>query len=192
VTIEDADTGEHYHPSIHYIFADDDPILLTAASMRTLGVDETKLLSDYPSEDRQEGEEEGDEIRESPLPPPLPGVTERYLVVDVGPDGQSITDAQSLSTEWQVTSTSVRPAPSWDEEAGGDGLMLMVDGYEASQAGKRPGLPGELRLQEARALYGGDVLVGLENIIGEFEKDLETLKRVIGEAQPQREERRES
>src|ERR1700760_4366986 len=62
--IEDAATGEHYHPSIHYIFADDDPILLTAASMRALGVDETKLLSNPNNdliEDRQgDGVEDND------------------------------------------------------------------------------------------------------------------------------------
>ncbi|KAF2501263.1 hypothetical protein BU16DRAFT_613187 [Lophium mytilinum] len=189
--IEDAATGEHYHPSLHYLFADDDPILLTAASMRALGVDEAALLSDPQQPDSPD---DPDDIRESPLPPPLPGVTERYLVVDVGADGQAITDAQSLSTEWQVTETAVRAAPSWDEEAGGEGLMLVVGGVEVKQVGKRVGAPGEARLAEARGAVGGNVLAGLEKIVGQFDGELEVLRRVVGEKEVEREglERRES
>ncbi|KAF2815017.1 uncharacterized protein BDZ99DRAFT_566927 [Mytilinidion resinicola] len=203
--IEDAATGEHYHPSLHYLFADDDPILLTAASMRALGVDEAALLVDeaalladdphqHQHQRHEPVEDADDEMRESPLPPPLPGVTERYLVVDVGADGQAVADAQSLSAEWQVTQTAVRAAPSWDEEAGGEGLMLVVGGVEVKQAGKRAGGPGEARLAEARGATGGDVVAGLERIVGLFDGELGVLRRVVGETGVERPgaERRES
>ena len=42
--IEDTTSGEHYHPYTHYVFADDDPTIITAASMRGLGLDDTKYL----------------------------------------------------------------------------------------------------------------------------------------------------
>ena len=207
--IEDADTGEHYHPSVHYVFADDDPVLLTAASMRALGVDDAALIAQPPEPEPLNGDvnadpslgpgarenEADDEVRESPLPPPLPGVKERFLLLDVGSDGASIVAAQSLSAEWQVTGTQVRAAPTWDEEAvaeGGGisgGVMVRVEGVEIpqpQQQGQGQGKQktpagGEQLLQEARTAAGGDLFAGMEAVVGKFEKDAEVLRRVVGE-----------
>ncbi|KAJ4383922.1 hypothetical protein N0V86_000765 [Didymella sp. IMI 355093] len=42
--VEDSTSGEHYHPYVHYVFADDDPVIVTAASMRGMGLDDTQYL----------------------------------------------------------------------------------------------------------------------------------------------------
>ncbi|OCK79839.1 hypothetical protein K432DRAFT_57634 [Lepidopterella palustris CBS 459.81] len=184
--IEDTLTGEHYNPSVHYVFADDDPIIVTAASIRALGVDDAAILSTSNGNETPERlrNEDGETIaRESPLPAPQSGVIERYLLLDVGADGQTIVDAQSFSAEWQVTWTHVRPAPSWDEEAGGEGFMVMVKGVEVPQGKQRSGTPGEMKLQEEKAKTGGDVFTAMEEILGKFEKDNEALMKIVGESE---------
>jgi len=199
---------------VHYVFADDDPVLLTAASMRALGVDDAALIARPPEPELEplnddvnadpnlgpgaRENEVDDEVRESPLPPPLPGVKERFLLLDVGSDGASIVAAQSLSAEWQVTGTQVRAAPTWDEEAvaeGGGisgGVMVRVEGVEVpqpQQQGKqKTPAGGEQLLQEARAAAGGDLFAGIEAVVGKFEKDAEVLRRVVGEREEVRAE----
>lgn len=135
--VEDSTSGEHYHPYVHYVFVDDDPVIVTAASMRGMGLDDTKYLpqnaQDGHEEDQDQTGEEGedrDSPVESPLPPPIPGVREHYLIVDVGADGRTIVDAQSLSSSWQIMNASVRIAPSFDESSPDQGFMLRIEGVE--------------------------------------------------------------
>ena len=54
--IEDNTTGEHYHPSVHYIFEDDEPDLLLAASVRVLGSKEDYQSPIVDKSDREEYE----------------------------------------------------------------------------------------------------------------------------------------
>ncbi|KAF2796082.1 hypothetical protein K505DRAFT_206019, partial [Melanomma pulvis-pyrius CBS 109.77] len=189
--IEDTTTGEHYHPYVHYVFADDDPVIVTAAAMRSLGLDETRYLpastpdgahdkplhSSYGQEQDQEREDggEGEELVNSPLPPPIPGAKDRYLLIDVGGDGHTILDAQSLSSEWQIINTQVRPAPSFDEDAGNLGHMLRIEGVEIPNRnkGKTKGQLGEQKLKEARERGDGDVFAALDELVKGVEGGLE-------------------
>jgi hypothetical protein len=186
--IEDTTSGEHYHPYTHYVFADDDPTIITAASMRGLGLDDTRYLpQDAPdSEERQrnQGSEEGDEQDspvESPLPPPIPGVKEHYLIIDVGADGRTVVDAQSLSSEWQITETGVRIAPSFDEDSPDQGYMLRIQGVDIPRKskGKGKGDVGQDRLTEAREQYG-DIFDALDGLVQGVERGLETASRISG------------
>lgn len=105
--IQDAETGEHHHPSIHYIFSDDDPAFLTSAVLENIS------LQDRQPEDLPHGE--------------------RVVVLDVAPDGKAITHAQSLSSTWQLSNATLSQAPSWNEgtEAKRDGsMMLTIAGME--------------------------------------------------------------
>ncbi|OCL11061.1 hypothetical protein AOQ84DRAFT_230022 [Glonium stellatum] len=203
--IEDADTGEHYHPYVHYVFSDDDPVLLTAASMRALGVDDAALIARPPEPEplndstnnntntNINNDDDSNPNTESRLSRGARD-DERFLLLDVGADGASIVAAQSLSAEWQVTGTQVRAAPTWDEEAvaqGGGisgGVMVRVEGVEVPQPHQGQGqgkqktqAAGEQLLQEARAAAGGDLFAGMEAVVGKFEKDAEVLRRIVGE-----------
>ena len=182
--IEDTTSGEHYHPYVHYVFADDDPTIVTAASMRGLGLDDTRYLPhDAPAAgDRRRGQEgdeeevEGEEYEqdppvESPFPPPIPGVKEHYLIVDVGEDGRTIVDAQSLSPEWQIIDTGVRTAPSFDEDSPDPGYMLRIEGVEIPRKNKGKAEAGIDKLTEAREQQG-DIFGALEGLIQGIERGL--------------------
>lgn len=176
--IEDATTGEHCHPSVLYIFSDDDQEILAAASMRELGFDDSQ---DYSQEER-EGHVESVTLT-SPLPSLRPNVKERYVVVDIGPDGQTITESQSLSREWQITETMVRPAPTWDEESlelGNAGLMLKVSGVELPTNTKQGSSLAKDLLAEAKHDTGDDILGALDVLAGRFDKGVGNIAKMIG------------
>ena len=106
--IEDS-TGEHHHPNVHYLFADDDPEILTSAALETL----------------HEPHHEQD-------------VEERFVILDFASDGKEIVSATSLSPDWQAVQTKLTPAPSWGGDDGKNAdkeLMLTISGREASREG---------------------------------------------------------
>lgn len=185
--VEDSTSGEHHHPYIHYVFADDDPVIITAATMRGMGLDDTKYL---PQETAvvHEGhhlvdDEDGQYISvESPLPPPIPGVREHYLIIDVGADGRTVVDAQSLSSSWQIINASTRTAPSFDEGSPDQGLMLRVEGVEipGKRKGKGKGQPGENILSEARERSQGDIFSALDGLVEGIEGSLTIASRITG------------
>ncbi|KAL1796460.1 hypothetical protein ACET3X_005000 [Alternaria dauci] len=184
--IEDTTSGEHYHPYTHYVFADDDPTIITAASMRGLGLDDTKYLpQDAPGggeRRRNQGSEQGDEQAspvESPLPPPIPGVKEHYLIIDVAADGRTIADAQSLSPEWQITDTGVLTAPSFEEDSPDQGYMLRIQGVEIPKKSKGKGQAGLDRLNEARDQQA-DIFDALDGLVHGIERGLETAGKISG------------
>ncbi|KAL6712426.1 hypothetical protein ACN47E_000303 [Coniothyrium glycines] len=188
--IEDATSGEHYHPYVHYVFADDDPVIMTAASMRGLGLDDTRYLPQevVEGEERQSGPEdieggEDDLPVESPLPPPIPGVKEHYLVIDISADGRSIVDAQSLSSEWQVTKTDVRTAPSFDESSPDQGYMLRVHGIEIQRKnkGKGKGSAQQDKFSEAREKNQGDIFGAMDGLVQGIEESLSIAGCISGE-----------
>jgi hypothetical protein len=186
--VEDATSGEHYHPYVHYVFADDDPTIVTAASMRGLGLDDTQYLphdaQDGRERRRNQGSEEGsdqDSPVESPLPPPILGVKEHYLIIDVGEDGRTIVDAQSLSSEWQITDTGVRTAPSFDEDSPDQGHMLRIEGVEipGKNKGKGKTPAGQDRLSEAREQHD-DIFAALDGLVQAVEGELEVASKISG------------
>lgn len=153
--VEDAVTGEHHHPAVHYVFSDDDPELHTAVFMRALG--DTTATTAPPSppatrhhphhqyhlldhqEPHEAGRHGGAAAAAHILPPPATGVKERYVVLDLTTDGQAVAGATSLSREWQVVGASIAPAPSFAEDndndaadgfCGSGALMLRVEGTD--------------------------------------------------------------
>ncbi|OKL63037.1 hypothetical protein UA08_01219 [Talaromyces atroroseus] len=98
--IEDSNSSDYYHPTVHYIFSDDDTELITEASLRVL---ETGPVSP-PAQNTQHGGDSQDASemrnqqsssldRPSLLPPPLPGVKERFILLDVEPTTATATTA---------------------------------------------------------------------------------------------------
>lgn len=188
--IEDTTSGEHYHPYVHYVFADDDPVIVTAAAMRSLGLDDAQFLPQNPAERDEERlhpeegnqEHDSDHQAESPLPPPIPGVKERYLIVDIAADGHSVVDAQSCSSEWQITNADVRPAPSFDQESADHAYMLRINGVEipAKIKGKAKGEPGEAKLKDAMEKAHGDVFGAIDRLLQDVEVGLEVTRKIMG------------
>jgi hypothetical protein len=185
--IEDTTSGEHHHPYVHYVFADDDPAIITAASMRSLGLDETKYLPQdaQNASERQQAQGEGSEDTEgstveSPLPPPIPGVKERFLILDLGADGRTVVDAQSLSPEWQITDRDIRTAPSFDESSPDQGYMLRVEGTDVPghNKGKGKGQAGGDKLSEARERNQDDIFGALDALVGDVEGGLKIAARI--------------
>jgi hypothetical protein len=189
--IEDTTTGEHYHPYVHYIFADDDPAIVTAASMRSLGLDDTKYMPHEARDENDEQQRQGissedgeDPILDSPLPPPIPGVREHYLIVDLGADGRTIMDAQSLSPEWQIVDKDIRTAPSFDETSPDQGYMLRIEGIEipGKNKGKGKAQAGNDKLSEARDKSAGDLFGALDMLVQDIEGGLGTAAKIVGVA----------
>ncbi|KAK3062965.1 hypothetical protein LTR53_019120, partial [Teratosphaeriaceae sp. CCFEE 6253] len=105
--IEDAASGEHHHPTVHYVFADDDPDHLTSSILAA--IDQGAQTSGTRSE-----------------------TEERVLVLDMDASGKQVVKAVSLSPLWQALKIEVGLAPSWGGAARGAdaGLMLQVSGRE--------------------------------------------------------------
>ena len=108
--IEDPQTGAIHHPTVHYIFSDDDAELLTSAALHALDMDGDHLPESHHLE--------------------LP--RERCVIVDVAADGKTVTSASSLSSEWQALKAAVTQAPSlaYTADKLNNGLILTIAGRE--------------------------------------------------------------
>jgi hypothetical protein len=91
--IKDANTLEYHHPTVHYIFSDDDTDLVTDAAFRALeSINPSREKGPRPRHEPPGGEAyEEDGIEGGPsssrkpslLPPLMPGVKDRYIILDV-------------------------------------------------------------------------------------------------------------
>ncbi|KAL4869586.1 anaphase-promoting complex subunit 11 RING-H2 finger-domain-containing protein [Aspergillus spectabilis] len=95
--IEDTHTSEYYHPTVHYIFSDDDTDIVTEAALRSLdseaeafpalstkGKSKAHLTTqDTEAEEPHEDEDEPPPRKDSLLPDPTPGVRDNYIILDI-------------------------------------------------------------------------------------------------------------
>lgn len=146
-TVVEDDSGEHHHPTVHYVFADDeDTDILTNAALQTLNDAE---------QPRQDGDPD-----------------DRFVILDLDPTGKDVISAVSLSPEWQALKTQLSPAPSWgghDEKSADKGLMLRISGQEAKKEGtiktKAKGdINGLLKVFD-------ESMAGLDGVLGSSDKD---------------------
>jgi hypothetical protein len=185
--ITDAITGETYHPSTYYVFSDDEPDVLTTASLHALDSyspqpAQSPSRTAHPSSDPSDEVSERDEAADS----------ERYVVIDLAPSGVQIHTAKSLSPEWAITGADIRGAPTFqaseDTEGagGGEGLMLMLEGMgiqgppptvkdEATRTKKSQEL-----LEEARKRGGGSLVQGMEELRVGLCGGLGVLDKIVG------------
>ncbi|OJJ34482.1 hypothetical protein ASPWEDRAFT_29623 [Aspergillus wentii DTO 134E9] len=129
--IEDAASSEYYHPTVHYIFSDDDADIVTEAALRSLETGQDSFPysakgSSRPTRDQQqEGEGEEDTYgqdgelsgsrKESLLPPPIPGVRDNFIILDVEPtslDGQGNGEADPGLTAAAAGTKSISTSPA--------------------------------------------------------------------------------
>ncbi|ETN38201.1 uncharacterized protein HMPREF1541_06232 [Cyphellophora europaea CBS 101466] len=184
--IEDAVTHEHFHPAVHYIFADDDADIVTEAALRSLEQhQEPGPEGSEPAASRGPpvSNEHGPDSRY--LPPAKEGVKEHYVVLDVQPSttahagvaasvegtasgnvggasssGYDVVNAYSMSADWQVLRTGISKAPTM-AEGEDEGLMLRIEG--------RSGTPPEVKQEDET----------VEEMIERFERGLEDVRLVL-------------
>ncbi|RMY85943.1 hypothetical protein D0862_11057 [Hortaea werneckii] len=163
--IEDPETGEHHHPAVHYIFADDEPEFLTDATLMAL--------------EQQQHQQQ----QESTSTSQASEVEERFILLDLAEDGKTVLATTSLSPNWQALKASVGKAPSLgqseEEGSGGGNPMLTISGQEGSRASSA-GLGGKKgRRMKVGAAGEGEGRV--EDLVRGFEERLVGLDEVIGD-----------
>lgn len=107
--IEDAQTSDYHHPTVHYIFSDDDAEIVTEAALRSLASQQESLSDSKKDQiaqaqvssphDETEGSSGLVTTKTALLPPPVPGVRENYLILDVEPSPPITDTAQTTVTE---------------------------------------------------------------------------------------------
>lgn len=121
--VEDANTGEYHHPTVHYIFSDDDTDILTEAAVRSLESEKDSStggkrpiqLRQGESDEDGSGYNEEDELsdlrKDDLLPPPIPGVRDSYIILDVEPTPRTETNPNNTGgTNSMSTSPATHPA----------------------------------------------------------------------------------
>ena len=144
--VGDPETGEHHHPSVHYVFSDDDQDILTDATLHAI---------DQAAASGAEAE-----------------VEERIVLLDMTADGKTVVSAVSLSPKWQALKAMVGQAPSWGDgsASAGRGLMLKISGRDVSDAlsqrhtKAKAGSMDELVRSFGERLQGLDAVIGMEAV----------------------------
>ncbi|KAK0252731.1 hypothetical protein B0A54_00384 [Friedmanniomyces endolithicus] len=139
--VEDAEGTEHHHPTVHYIFADDDPEDLTSAMLAA--IDQGAAVGTRPE------------------------LEERVILLDMDADGKQIITASSLSARWQATKVDIGQAPSWGGASQGadGGLMLKISGKEIAKPANKQQKKGTGSIEELVRSFG-ERLDGLGEILG--------------------------
>ncbi|KAL2816271.1 hypothetical protein BJX63DRAFT_142231 [Aspergillus granulosus] len=146
--IEDVHTSEYYHPTVHYIFSDDDNDIVTEAALRSLEAEQeslpntnakgkSKVPGDYTrqlplDETKGQYDEEGHGRKESLLPDPIPGVRDNYIILDI--------DHIPVPTEHTGAGS-----PDTQDAAQGDTK-------QPPQEGKQPSQPHQFTITSAHSL----------------------------------------
>ena len=156
-----------HHPTVQYIFSDDTPDTepITSAALQVL---DPKSPTSSPKNRRSDGEQP----------------TERFVLIDMDATGTKVLSAQSMSSDWAVTSTELGPAPTWDkdgqgmQEEGGDegeeeerGLMLRIEGLEVLGTGAEGEWKGKGR--------GDGEDKRLDELVDVYERTMGELRRVV-------------
>ncbi|CAG8063099.1 unnamed protein product [Penicillium salamii] len=103
--IEDAHTSDYHHPTVHYIFSDDDSDIVTEAALRSLSAQQ-EALSDSKKDqiahntasplDEAKDPADSAPAKTTLLPPPVPGVRENFIILDVEPSPATETQVPTL------------------------------------------------------------------------------------------------
>ncbi|KGO69845.1 hypothetical protein PITC_043080 [Penicillium italicum] len=103
--IEDAHTSDYHHPTVHYIFSDDDTDIVTEAALRSLAAQQDALSDTKKDQIAQtqvsnlqneiKDPSDPDLAKTTLLPPPIPGVRDNYVILDVEPSPHTPEAAQT-------------------------------------------------------------------------------------------------
>lgn len=197
-TIHPSNKSTTHYPTLHYIFADDDPDILTEA-----------LARHHRTAD---ADEEPDDERPGADQPP----SERAIVVDLAlapsaPAGYEVVWSSSLTPDWAVVDARVNrmdgTAGSLQQSGGSRTLMLQIDGVSVESSGPQTTTAPSSGAKAVTAPAEGDSSVGSHGgsstkhqtqqphqqptdeypaLVEEFEKRMGVLKRVVQAAEVRR------
>jgi len=168
--IDDELSGEQHHPHIHYIFTDDDDDLVTNAAIHAL---EAKTSPIKPGCLPKSSTASNDQSSTD---------TERFILLDLDPTGSNVVSAQSLSPDWQILSTELSLAPSFQDNSNAidGGMMLRVRGVESSTR-----MIGAVELNatevldQARTQTNDHMTDAMSNLADRFQHELDIAKRMM-------------
>ncbi|KAF3924744.1 hypothetical protein AA313_de0209219 [Arthrobotrys entomopaga] len=204
--IQDATTSSHFHPTVRYVFSDDefDPlaILPTPPNQAINSNDPSGLNSLSNSNSAQNpnqttstphsgsgSQADVDSNGSGQFGKPVSRRNnERVILVDVAADGQGILSAHSLSPAWQVSGVSVTKAPTWLSDdnstttaATATGDMgeggLMLTIEGVGRGRKKPQAAGLMDAVAGKEKKGP--VESLEELVGMYQERLEKLQGVV-------------
>lgn len=139
--VSDTTSSTIYHPlNVHYVFSDDDRDVVTSACLAAVPGSSSQTSSGLSARSVSSSLEQSNPNSRQPkqMSPKDSRLPEhRTIIIDLDETGTKVTSAQSLSNTWQVLSTNISPAPTWDERPGGEEddaaarFMLKVEGVNA-------------------------------------------------------------
>lgn len=116
---------------------------------------------------------------------------ERVIIIDVNETGDGILSANSLSANWQILSSSLSSAPTFDGQVGeedaegGDrGLMLRVEGVGIDVGDDGDGNGGEKEGLGIEKRAGGSGMIGeeeMQGLLDGFDRKMGVLRKIVGE-----------
>lgn len=121
--VEDAHTSDYYHPNVHYIFSDDDADIVTEAALRSLTAQQDALSESKkdqiaqshvsnPLDTKDPEDPESDPAKTTLLPPPVLGVRENYLILDMEPVPATNDAAQNPANQPKGGTKSMSSSPA--------------------------------------------------------------------------------
>lgn len=143
-----ANGTSYHHPHVHYIFSDDDPDPITESLLQTIDSSEDATGTHQ----------------------------ERVVIIDVAADGHTIATAKSLSSDWQLTSTEVQLAPTFDDADAVNeaGLMLSIIGTARPPTGPESLNVDEI-LHQAQTGAEGDAIAAMESLAEHYAQEMTLL-----------------
>ncbi|EEQ29703.1 hypothetical protein McanMca71_004382 [Microsporum canis] len=199
--IGDATSSEYFHPTVHYIFSDDDTGIITEAALQSLEASNQRTSWDTESTSQKEK-------KKGKSAPKAETTTEHFIILDVEPtngtgdttaaagvaknDSQEtsgcpnptlrsiqdfkVTSAHSLSPAWQVINTTLSPAPNFDSSSNSP-TSTDRDGntvlmIEGTSGFASDGMSGRHQAQQGQAQT-------LEEMMDQFARRMAELKKVV-------------
>ena len=107
--LHDTQTSEHHHPTVHYIFADDDTDIITEAALRSLADQEDTYTVNEQGEASEACAEAGLEVGK--LARSKRRVKEHYILVDVAPTELRKPEETMAAARTNETPSVARPSP---------------------------------------------------------------------------------
>ncbi|KAK3066353.1 hypothetical protein LTS18_001795, partial [Coniosporium uncinatum] len=120
------------------------------------------------------------------LPPPQPGTVERFILLDLAGDGQTVLDAKSLSADWATTSSLISRAPTLGGDDDGATMLKIAGTGFSEQIDMKAREPGDI-LVEARKHNNGDLLAAMKGLTLKAQTSVADLIKIEGEQQGVRE-----
>ncbi|KAL2268186.1 hypothetical protein VTJ83DRAFT_3032 [Remersonia thermophila] len=172
-----------HHPTVHYIFADDDPEILTAA-----------LAHHHGSAQHEEGDDHNETQGSGTRTPP-----DRGVLLDVEPtadgSGYEVVWASSLTPDWAATSARFSRteagtgADGFAAGALGSSLVLKIEGVSLEPSSQRPLLGKAAAASPETDMQSEGTVSGKQQgaptaeeypeLLREFERRMGTLRRVV-------------